>query len=318
MATVTEKGLRKQAPGKKPGYATVPAAVVRALGTLSKPALRLAVALGSYVDAQWYCYPSTRTLQEEAAIRDWRAFDSARRELARYGLRWQRRDRQSLLWHWEESSEYVAARLDPVQAPGGGGAPVVDTAGVPVGDTGALPVLGTGETSHGTTHENCPCNSSAAADFLASLPNLSGADEKAWLATYGPEAVIKAQALYEAQPGRGAEIANPAGWVKRALEKRWADEEKPGAAMAEWRAFVAERNGNSVGLRQGDYRLDLDDAGVIRVAHFVTGHIKELRTSAVCHEWLGGLPGAPGDGREPAAAESLHGDGKREGAEHAD
>jgi len=70
------------------GSSVVPPEVVEALGALPPSAIRLAVALGRFMDSSGRCWPSNRALMEAAGLRDWRTFDAARRALQKVGLRW--------------------------------------------------------------------------------------------------------------------------------------------------------------------------------------------------------------------------------------
>ena len=73
----------------QPGSAVIPPVVVQAAPQLSGAAVRLALALGKFMNGQGECWPAYRTLMGVAGIRDQRTFSRARRELAdRCGLVW--------------------------------------------------------------------------------------------------------------------------------------------------------------------------------------------------------------------------------------
>ncbi len=73
----------------RPGTSVIPPQVVNALNKLTASAVRLAVALGMFMDPAGRCYPGCRTLMRTAGIVDWRTFKAARKQLAGMaGLAW--------------------------------------------------------------------------------------------------------------------------------------------------------------------------------------------------------------------------------------
>jgi len=82
----------------KSGFSIVPENVVAELSRLSGTAIKLAVALGKFMDKTGMCHPSTQTLMENAGIKNWRTFTKAREELESRGLlKWQRHSRRETM-----------------------------------------------------------------------------------------------------------------------------------------------------------------------------------------------------------------------------
>jgi len=144
----------------------------------------------------------------------------------------------------------------------------------------------------GSSSVNMNPNSStavAAADFIHSLPNLSSEDAEVLLKKHGARAVMSVKALLSRRDRDGRSVSNPAGFVRRALQEGWADQQDPGGALEEWREFAIANKGALAGFG----RLDVNKKGRIFIEPMTGYENQYLDTVEDCESLLGHLPGAP-------------------------
>ena len=147
----------------------------------------------------------------------------------------------------------------------------------------------------GEEHEEPESNSKVdtdAAAFLDSVSNLSNDDAEALLSKHGAEDILRVKPLYERRQAKGG-LSNPGGFVRKALEEGWANEQEPGAEIDAWRAFAKSRKDEEVGPSSNRRTIKIDDHGAPYFLHWESGHMEHPKTSEDFRKWLGDLPGAP-------------------------